>query len=250
MCNNNFGHRIQSQLAKLLEVNESLRGSGELRGRFTVYEETIPVEVQVKPNTGLKILVRGGSPKTIDAIHLGVKSRTQSMWSLQMKFPYSPGKASAAIAHAAYLAAFRHFGYSYILSEPVRTFRAEIVSAMEKHSERLAILTGTTRGTALHTGNEPDAVIIPAALDSGCEYLLAMLRFHRNRDYWMFCVLPDVSQPNDRVFEDLKDAAQILGMCDIRMAGDEAGGVTAEFLNRSAVPSIYAQEPARADSEY
>ena len=54
-CNNACGHKVQSHLTTLLKINESLRGKGEVRGTFTVFGETVPVGVQVRPSAGLNI---------------------------------------------------------------------------------------------------------------------------------------------------------------------------------------------------
>jgi hypothetical protein len=231
-CNSLCGYKLQSHLTTLLKINESFRGNGEFRGRFTVFDETVPVGVRVLPGAGLNITARGGSPRTFEVIHDGMKTQARSKWSMQVNLPYSPGKASTAIAHAAYLVAFYRFGYAYILAESVNAIRAEILSSMEKHSERLALLTGTTRGASPPTGNEPESVIVPVVLETGFRFLLAMLRFHHQRDYWMFCALPHAEHPVGSVFDDLGRVVQILGRCDIRMSGDENGEIIVEFIER------------------
>lgn len=233
-CNNACGYKIQSHLTTLLKINESLRGKGEVRGTFTVFGETVPVGVHVRPSAGLGITALGGSPRSLEAIHQGMKTQARSRWSMQIKFPYSPGKASAAIARAAYLAAFYRFGYRYILSEPVNALRAEIVSAMDTHSERLSVLTGTTKGDSTPSGDAPESVIIPVVTETGHRFSVVMLKFRQNRDYWMFCVLPSPDQPVDSMFADLARAVQGIGMCDVKMAGDESGDITVEFVNRNA----------------
>ncbi|MGH9647957.1 MAG: hypothetical protein ACRD4E_14200 [Bryobacteraceae bacterium] len=222
-------------MATLLKINDSLRGLGDVRGTFTIFGETLPVGVKVRPNTGLGITALGGSPKSFDAIHKGMATTSRSKWSMEIKFPYSPGKASAAIARAAYLSAFHRFRYRYILSEPVKELRAEIVAAMDAHSERLCLLTGTTKGSSAPTGNEPESVIVPVVTETGYRFIVVMLRFRRDGDYWMFCALPDPEQPVVSMFTDLAHAVQALGMCDIRMAGDETGGITVEFVNRNTI---------------
>ena len=232
-CNNLCGHRLQSHLSTLLKINESFRGNGEFRGRFTVFGETVPVGVKVLPRAGLNITARGGSPKAFEAIHDGMKTQARSKWSMQVNLPYSPGKASTAIAHAAYMAAFYRFGYGYLLADSVMAIRGEIISSMEKHSERLALLTGTTRGSSDPTGNEPQSVIVPVVLETGFRFFFAMLRFQQHRDYWMFCALPHIHQPVNSVFDDLGRVVQLLGRCDIRMSGDENGEISVEFIDRT-----------------
>ena len=185
-CNNASGHKVQSHLKTLFKMNEGFRGDGDFGGRFTVFGETVPVGVQVRPGAGLALTARGGSPQTLSAIEKGFRSQGGGKWSIQVKVPYSPGKASAAIARAAYLAAFHHFGYGYILSEAANVLRQEIISAMDTHSDRLCLLTGKLRPNPTPNGNEPEAVIIPVVIESGYRFLVAVVKFQQNRDYWMF----------------------------------------------------------------
>ena len=234
-CNNVFGHKAQGHLAALLKTNESLRGGGEVRGRFTVFGQTVPVGVRVRPSAGLSITALGGSPNSFDAIHVGMRTEARSKWSMQIRFPYNPAKASTAIARAAYLVAFHQFGYRYILAQPVNTLRAEIVSAMDRHSERLCLLTGTTKGRPAGTGNEPESVIIPVLMETDQRFLIVMLKFRQNRNYWMFSALPYPEQSVHSMFQDLAQAVQQIGMCDISMSGDENGKITAQFVRRTAV---------------
>jgi hypothetical protein len=233
-CNNACGHKIQAHLTTLLKINESLRGEGEVRGTFTLFGETVPVGIQVRPSAGLNITALGGRPRSLECIHEGMKTQAQSKWAMQIKFPYSPGKASAAIARAAYLAAFCRFGYRYILSEPVNILRAEIISAMDTHSARLCVLTGKTKSHAAATGRPPESVIVPIVTETGHRFFVVMLKFRQNRDYWMFCALPTPEQPLASMFTDLAHAVEVIGMCDLKMAGDEDDGITVEFTNRTA----------------
>ena len=231
-CNNASGHKVQNHLKTLFKMNERFRGDGDLGGRFTIFGETVPVGVQVRPSTGFALTVRGGSPHTIGAIDRGFQSQQSGKWSLEVNVPYSPGKASAAIARAAYLAAFHQRGYGYILSEPVNILRQEIVLAMDSHSDRLCLLTGKLGPAPDPNGNEPEAVIIPVVLEDQYKFLVAIMKFQQNRNYWMFCGLPVEGQRTESMFADLAKAVQLLGAYNLSMAGDENGEITANLVPR------------------
>jgi hypothetical protein len=171
-----------------------------------VFGETVPVGVEVKPGAGLLVTPRGGSPRSLATIENGLKSGNSTKWSAKFKVPYSPGKASAGIARAAYLSTFSRFGYEYILSAPARLLRAEVVSAMDTHSDRLCVLTGKGGSGLPPTTNAPESVIVPVELEDGFKFLLAMMRFQRNRDYWMFCALPHPTQSCETMFTGLQKA--------------------------------------------
>src|SRR5262249_31648844 len=158
----------------LFRLNDAFRGDGDLRGRFTIFGETVPVGVEVRPGAGLSITARGGNPQSIDVIEKGFRLQGRSKWSMQVSVPYSPGKASAAIARAAYLAAFHQFGYDYILSEPAKILREEIILAMDHHSDRLCLLTGKLGPAPDPNGSEPEAVIIPVIADE-CRFIVAVM---------------------------------------------------------------------------
>jgi len=220
-------------LKTLLKINEGFRGDGDFKGRFTIFGETVPVGVHVRPGAGLAITARGGSSQTIGAIEKGFRSHGRGKWSMQLNLPYSPGKASAAIARAAYLVAFHQLGYGYILSEPANILRQEILSAMDSHSERLCLLTGKLGPAPAPNGSEkPEAVIIPVVLADGYRFLVTVLRFHHHRDYWMFCALPVEAQCTTSMFGDLAKAVCLLGTLNLTMAGDENGNITAQFVAR------------------
>ena len=54
-CNNSAGHKVQGHLKTLLQMNEGFRGDGHFVGRFTVFGETVPVGVELRPGTGLLV---------------------------------------------------------------------------------------------------------------------------------------------------------------------------------------------------
>lgn len=232
-CNNSAGHKVQGHLKTLLQMNEGFRGDGHFVGRFTVFGETVPVGVELKPGTGLLVTPRGGSPQSLAKIQNGLKAGGSTKWSAQFKVPYSPGKASAGIARAAYLAAFFRFGYEYILSGPSRLLCSEVISAMDKHSDRLCLLTGKGGSGLSPIENGPEAVIAPIELEDGFRFFLAMMRFQRNRDYWMFCVLPVQTQPCETMFTDLQKAAALLGMYNLQMRSDESGEIEVKLLRHT-----------------
>jgi hypothetical protein len=231
-CNNAGGHKVQAHLKTLFKINEGFRGDGDFTGRFTMLGETVPVGVHVLRGAGLAIAARGGSPRALEAIERGFKSPDPCKWSVQFKVPYSPGKASAAIARAAYLAAFYQMGYRYILSDAVNILRQEIVSAMDSHSDRLCLLTGKLGPAPAPSGNEPEAVIIPVVLEDEYKFQVVVMKFQQNRDYWMFCALPAEGQGAESMFADLAKAVQLLGTFNLFMAEDENGLVAAQFVPR------------------
>ena len=229
-CNNFGGQKIQSHLNTLLKVNEGFRGGGKLRGRFTIFEQTVPVAVQVKPGAGLAIDALGGSPDTMAAIHQGFRGHGPGRWAMSLNLAYNPGKASAAIARAAYLAAFERFGYGYILCEPVDLFRRELVSAMDVHSERLCLVTGKLGSASVPDANAPEAVIIPVTMNEQFRFLVAVMRFQHSADYWMFCGLPVKDEAAESMFESLGYAVQQLGAFNLNMNMDENGEIDAQFV--------------------
>jgi hypothetical protein len=189
-CNNTGGQKIQSHLNTLLKVNEGFRGAGKLRAGLLLFDETVPVTVQVRPGAGLAITALAGSPDTMAAIQQGFRRPGPGKWGMSLNLAYNPDKASAAIARAAYLAAFERFGYGYILSEPVDLFRRELISASDVHSERLCLVTGKSGVALAPDANAPEAVIIPVTMNDQYRFLVAVMRFQNNADHWMFCGLP------------------------------------------------------------
>jgi hypothetical protein len=238
VCNNTAGHRVQNHLKTLLKLNEGFRGDGELRGRFTIFGETVPVGVTVRPGAGLTITACGGSPRTMGAVEKGFRSHRAGKWSMQVNLPYNPAKASAAIARAAYLVVFQQFGYRYILSESVNLIRQEIISAMDRHSDRLCLLTGKLGPAPAPNGNEPEAVLIPVVLEYGYKFLVVVMRFQQHRDYWMFCALPREAESTESVFENLAKAVHWLGNFNLTISGDEDGEVIAQFVPKSQQPNL------------
>ncbi len=232
-CNNSAGHKVQGHLKTLLQINEGFRGNGHFVGRFTVFGETVPVGVEVKFGAGLLVTPRGGSPQSLAKIEHGLKTGGSTNWSAQFKVPYSPGKASAGIARAAYLAAFFRFGYEYILSDPARLLRSEVILAMDTHSDRLCLLTGKGGSGLSPTESGPESVIAPIQLEDGFRFLLVMMRFQRKRDYWMFCVLPAATQPCATMFTDLQKAAAVLGTYNLQMRGDASGDIEVQLLRHT-----------------
>jgi hypothetical protein len=172
------------------------------------------------------------------SIEKGFRNQSASKWSMQVKVPYSPGKASAAIARAAYLVAFQQFGYSYILSESVNLVRQEIISAMGRHSDRLCLLTGKLGPAPDPNGNEPEAVLIPVVLEDGYRFLVVVMRFQQHRDYWMFCALPREAESAESLFENLAKAVHLLENFNLTMSGGENGEVTAQFVPKSQQPNL------------
>jgi hypothetical protein len=232
-CNNEAGHKAQGHLSKLFKINEGFSGTGDFLGKLTVFEETIPATIRVMPGSGLAFTARGGHPTTLAKIDDGFRNRRSTKWKVEAKVPYSPGKASAAIARAAYLSAFHEFGYEYALSDGPSLFRAEVVSAMDEHSDRLCVLTGKWGAGLTANESTPESLIIPTQLDGGLKFLLAMLRFRQNRDYWMFCALPNETQPPETLFPDLADAVQRISKFRLHMDGDESGRISVGFVPRT-----------------
>jgi hypothetical protein len=228
-CNNEAGHKIQGHLKTLLEINEGFRGNEELRGKLTLFGETIPASMAMSRRFSLDFTALGGSPRSLRAIEDAIKSKRRTEWKAQVKWKYNAAKGSTAIARAAYLTAFHEFGYAYILSDGPNLLRQEIISAMDTHSPRLCLLTGKGGSGLTPNGNEPESVIIPIELD-GFRFLLAMLRFRYNLDYWMFCALPDESQPPETMFTDLADAVQRLSNFRLNMEGNESGEITVTLM--------------------
>lgn len=229
ICNNEAGHKIQGHLKTLYEINETFRGNGEFRGRLTIFGETIPVSIVAAPGSGLGFRALGGSPKSIKTIEEGIERRQPTAWKAEARMKYSSWKGSAAIARAAYLAAFDDFGYEYILADGPNLLRQEIISAMDTHSPRLCLLTGKGGSGLNSSGNEPESIIIPVDFD-GFQFYLVMLRFQYNLDYWVFCALPDEKQPPETLFTDLADAVQRISNSRLHMKGDESGTITVSLV--------------------
>lgn len=104
---------------------------------------------------------------------------------------------------------------------------------MDSHSGRLCLLTGKLGPAPAPNGNEPEAMIIPVVLEDGYKFLVAIMKFQHHRDYWMFCALPAVGQATGPMFANLASAVELLGTLNLKMAGDENGVITAQFVPRS-----------------
>ncbi len=231
-CNNEFGHKVQSHLAKLIEINESFKGNAVARGRFTIFDQSVPVNVKL--SGGLHLEAVGGDPKALEAIDIAAKTRATGRWSLSSQWKYSPWKGSTAIARTAYLIAFEQYGYPYLLSAPVKAIREEIVTGMDVHSGRLCALTGTCKvpaDTAL-SGSEPQALVVPVITEEDDRFLFVVMRLRKRSDYFMFCVLPVPEQPVETMFSYLHKAVGALGAQTLRMQGNN-DEITVEFIPNS-----------------
>ena len=107
------------------------------------------------------------------------------------------------------------------------------VSAMDTHSDRLCLLTGKGGSGLPPINNGPESVIAPVELEDGFKFLFAIMRFQRNRDYWMFCALPHPTQSCEMMFTDLQKAVALLGTYNLHMNGDESGEIEVKFLPRT-----------------
>ncbi len=229
-CNNEFGHKVQSHLAKLIEINESFRGNAIARAKLTMFDQSVPVNVRLRD--GIHLEAAGGDPKAIEAINAAAKTRLSGKWSLSSHWKYSPWKGSTAIARTAYLIAFEQYGYPYLLSPPVKAIREEISTGMDVPSGRLCALTGTCKipTDTVQSGFEPQSLVVPVIAQDDQRFLFVLMRLRKQSDYFMFCVLPVLEQPVETMFRQLNTVVEALGRQTLRMHGNN-DEVTVEFTH-------------------
>lgn len=119
-CNDRAGHQIDHHLHKLVEMEAFARGQGKpKRIRLKHGDDFVTAEMRRTPErTDLTVLERRSDPRQIAGLQQkGVPKKAGDM-TIRFGSRDWPEERRACVAmlKAAYLLAFKNFGYSYILS--------------------------------------------------------------------------------------------------------------------------------------
>jgi HNH endonuclease len=147
-CNNLHGAEIDSHLIQRLRVEDSLEGAHDwpLKGRLEVAGMRAPADVDWRAhrNEMTQFRLRQFNPVVHDAIRESLRSRSVDTINVHFSFDYIPYRTDIGILRIAYLAAFRAWGYGYILSPAVQVVR-NLINDFENVNEEVLEIVGQIR---------------------------------------------------------------------------------------------------------
>jgi hypothetical protein len=147
-CNNLHGAEIDAHLVQRLRVEDSLEGAHDwpLKGRIEVAGMSVPADVGWKAHRHemTQFRLRQFKPAVHDAIRESLQSRSVDTINVHFSFNYIPYRTDIGVLRIAYLAAFRTWGYGYILSPAVQVVRI-LINDFENVNEEVLGIVGQIR---------------------------------------------------------------------------------------------------------
>jgi hypothetical protein len=147
-CNNRHGAEIDSHLIQRLRVEDSLEGAHDwpLKGRIEVAGMPVPADVDWRAHRHemTQFRLRQFNPVVHDAIRESLRTQSVDTIDVHFSFDYIPYRTDIGVLRIAYLAAFRVWGYRYILSPAVQVVR-NVINDFESVSEQVLEIVGQIR---------------------------------------------------------------------------------------------------------
>jgi len=210
-CNSTHGTQLDSHLIQMIRSHDSLAGAGAkpLFGRMHLGGKPLPIDINLNAATKtIEFKMRRGHPSVPDLVREFFRDNPPTpdnpvSIGFEGTLGYIPCRATHAILRIGYLAAFRQWGYGYILSPAAQVIR-RIIADYENPPRELG------RIVLRNVSPSPTRSLQFVLFNGGLAILVVMRLIAEAVPYHYGVFMPSRMLDPDKVLYTLADAAEVL----------------------------------------
>jgi hypothetical protein len=194
-CNHDHGSRLDSHLTNYQRMMDAFQGHGSFRTKLNVNGHKLVANLEwLDGHKHFKVIGKATNPSEWNAAHKEFQAGNVSELKCTMYFRYSKKNFERALLRAAYLVAFKCFGYDYAMHDIAQVIRRRIVDPSLSHPRLSSMIIEADKFAPPH---DLQHYIIPGNV-TGVDFILVVIRVRRATTKYLAVFLP---VPGDRSSE-------------------------------------------------